>query len=225
MLRKPGIKPLSSQEDRYSVWVIEDNYEFRRQLVGLLNISDVFRCDADFGACEPSLKALEDSSPPDMVLLDIGLPGMSGIEGIRRIKSIAPSTEIVILTVFEDNENVVRAIAAGASGYLHKGSSIENVLESLEAILAGGAPINPHIARKVLAMFAALSAPKTDYGLTKREAEILHLLLDDPSQRQIGEALHISHHTVNMHLRNIYAKLQVQSKSGAIAKALKERLV
>jgi len=215
----------SGPDSRHSVWVIEDNNEFRRQLVGLLNLSETFRCGADFRACEPALTALEDGSPPELILLDIGLPGMSGIEGIKRIKAIAPTTDVVILTVFEDNQNVVHAIAAGASGYLHKSAPMDNIIESLKSVLQGGAPINPHIARKVLEMFAALSVPKAEYGLTRREQEILRLLVDDLSQAQIAQNLFISPHTVNMHVRNIYAKLQVQSKSGAIAKALKERLV
>jgi DNA-binding NarL/FixJ family response regulator len=217
--------PTRPTDNRRNVWVIEDNEEFRRQLVDLLNLSELFHCEADFRACEQALIALEENSPPDLILVDIGLPGMSGIEGTRRIKSIAPSTEVVILTVFEDNQNVVHAIAAGASGYLHKSAPMDGIIESLKSILEGGAPINPHIARKVLEMFAALSTPKADYRLTRREMEILNLLVDDLSQTQIAQTLFISPHTVNMHLRNIYAKLQVQSKSGAIAKALKEHLI
>jgi DNA-binding NarL/FixJ family response regulator len=210
---------------QHSVWIVEDNDQFRKQLKRILNSSGVFLCEGDFRTCEPMLELVRESSPPDLVLMDIGLPGMNGIEGIRRIKAIAPSTEVVVLTVFDDNENVVHAIAAGAVGYLHKSSSMETIVESLKSILVGGAPINPHIARKVLELFASSSLPKEDYGLTRREKQILSLLIEDIPLKQVADRLSVSIHTVNMHLRNTYGKLQVQSRSGAVAKALKEHLL
>ena len=208
-----------------SAWIVEDNEQFRKQLAKMLNASGAFVCEHHFRACEPMLEALEEQSPPDLVLMDIGLPGMSGIDGIRRLKSVAPTTEVVVLTVFEDNENVVHAIAAGASGYLHKSAPLETIVDSLRSILVGGAPINPHIARKILSLFAASSAPPDDYGLTRREKELLKLLVEDIPLKQVADRLSVSIHTVNMHLRNIYSKLRVQSRSGAVAKALKERLL
>lgn len=211
--------------EKHTTWIVEDNDAFRRQLVSLLNLSDGFVAERDFGAAEPALAELEELSPPEIILMDIGLPGISGIEAIKRIKAMAPSTQVVALTVFEDNENVFEAIAAGATGYLHKSSSLEAIVDSLKSILEGGAPINPHIARKVLEMFTSISLPKGDYGLSRREKEILHLLTEDLIQKEIADRLFISPHTINMHLRNIYSKLHVQSRSGAVAKALKERLV
>lgn len=210
---------------KHTTWIVEDNDPFRRQLVSLLNLSDGFAAERDFGAAEPALAELEELSPPEIILMDIGLPGMSGIEAIRRMKAMAPSTQVVALTVFEDNENIFDAIAAGASGYLHKSSSLDAIVDSLRSILAGGAPINPLIAKKVLAMFSATSTPRGEYGLSKREKEILQLLTEDLVQKQIADRLSVSPHTINMHLRNIYSKLHVQSRSGAVAKALKERLV
>jgi DNA-binding NarL/FixJ family response regulator len=215
----------AAETDRRTVWIVEDNAEFRKQLRSILNISDDFACENDFRLCEPMLEQLSISSPPDIVLMDIGLPGMSGIEGITQVKAISPSTEVVVLTVFDDSENVVRAIAAGASGYLHKSSTLEDIAVSLKSILVGGAPINPNIARKLLALFAASSASKDQYSLTRREKEILILLVEDIPLKQVADRLSVSIHTVNMHLRNIYAKLQVQSRSGAVAKALKEHLL
>ena len=211
--------------EKHTTWIVEDNDAFRRQLVSLLNLSSTFVVEGDFGAAEPALADLEELSPPEIIMMDIGLPGMNGIEAIKRIKAMAPSTQVVALTVFEDNENVFEAIAAGATGYLHKSSSLEAIVESLKSILAGGAPINPHIARKVLERFATISPPKGDYGLSRREKEILHLLTEDLIQKEIADRLSVSPHTINMHLRNIYSKLHVQSRSGAVAKALKERLV
>jgi DNA-binding NarL/FixJ family response regulator len=205
--------------------VVEDNADFRRQLVKLLNSSAEFTCEKDFGACEPMLAELGVSEPPELILMDIGLPAMSGIEGVAHVRAAAPATRSVMLTVFEDNDRVLEAIAAGAAGYLHKSSSLEEIVDSLRTILAGGAPINPHIARKVLEMFAKMSAPAADYGLTRREKELLQLLVEDLTQAEIAEKLFVSPHTVNMHLRNIYGKLQVQSRTGAVAKILKERLV
>ncbi len=217
--------PQEVDGSRRFVWIVEDNEQFRKQLRRILNSSDVFVCDNDFRTCEPMLELIRESSPPDLVLMDIGLPGMNGIDGIRHIKAVAPTTEVVVLTVFDDSENVVHAIAAGAVGYLHKSSSMEAIVDSLRSILVGGAPINPHIARKVLELFAATSIPKEEYGLTRREKEILSLLVEDIPLKQIADRLSVSIHTVNMHLRNTYGKLQVQSRSGAVAKALKEHLL
>ena len=208
-----------------SVWVVEDNDGFRRQLAALLNLTTEFRCEHEFRAAEPALTLLQEGSLPDMILMDIGLPGIDGIEGVRRAKAQAPAVPVVILTVFDDNENVLHALAAGASGYLHKSSSLEEIITALKTILAGGAPINPQIARKMLEFFATKTTPAGDYHLTVREKEILNSLVDDLSQKQIADRLSISPHTVNMHLRNIYGKLQVQSKAGAVAKVLKERLL
>jgi DNA-binding NarL/FixJ family response regulator len=217
--------PRDTTPQKHTTWIVEDNDAFRRQLALLLNLSDIFTVEHDFGAAEPALAALEDLTPPEIILMDIGLPGMNGIEAIGKLKAMAPSTQVVALTVFEDNDNVFEAIAAGATGYLHKSSSLEDIVDSLKSILAGGAPINPQIAKKVLAMFTAVLPPRGDYGLSRREKEILQLLTEDLVQKQIADRLSVSPHTINMHLRNIYSKLHVQSRSGAVAKALKERLV
>ena len=214
-----------SPDLRYAVWVVEDNDEFRRQLAGLLNLSDVFVCERDFSACEPAIDLLRDGELPDLILMDIGLPGMNGIEGTREIHAIASSIEVVILTVFEDDQKVFEAITAGASGYLHKSSSLEVIVESLESILAGGAPINPQIARSVLEMFARLSTPKGDYHLSPREKEILRFLVDGLTKKEIADKVFLSFHTIDNHVRNIYGKLRVQTRTGAVAKALKERLL
>ena len=191
----------------------------------LIGLSEVFVCERVSTNCEDALEHLEEDIPPDVILMDIGLPGMSGIEGIRRVKAIAPSIQVVMLTVFEDTDNIIRAIGAGASGYLHKGSSLEDIVGSFKSMLNGGAPINPQIARKVLDMFARTAAPPTDYGLTSREKEVLSLLVDGMAKKQIAEKLFVSFNTVDKHVRNIYDKLQVQTRSGVVAKVLKEHLL
>jgi DNA-binding NarL/FixJ family response regulator len=214
-----------STRERFVVWVVDDNAGFAKNLAELLDLTDGLRCGRVFNSCETLLDALQTESPPEVILMDIGLPGMSGIEGIKRIKAIAPSTQAIMLTVFEDSDNIFRAISAGASGYLHKSATLEEIISSLNGILVGGVPMNPHIARKILEMFSRLPTSVTDYGLTTREKEVLQLLVDGLSKRNISEKLFVSFHTVDTHLRNIYAKLQVNSRSGAIAKVLKEHVL
>lgn len=208
-----------------SVWIIEDDEWFVKQLVKLLALSHTFICDHEFRTCEPALERLQKEDPPDIVLMDIGLPGMSGIEGIKRIRAITPGVKIVVLTVFEDTNNIVQAISNGAAGYLLKGSSLETTVDSLRSIVTGGAPINPQIAKKILDVFAHTHSGQNDYGLTPREKEVLAYLVEGLQMKHIADRMFISFHTVDKHVRSIYAKLQVPSRSVAIAKALRENLL
>ena len=169
--------------------------------------------------------ALDDGAVPEIILLDIGLPGMSGIEGIAPIHARSPSTQVLMLTVHKDSDNVFEALCAGASGYLLKPASPARIVEAIEDVRRGGAPMSPQIARKVLDMFTHLAVRPKDYGLSQREREVLHLLVDGLTQKRIAERLFLSEHTINTHIRNIYAKLHVHSRSGAVAKALRERLI
>jgi DNA-binding NarL/FixJ family response regulator len=211
--------------DHWTVWIVEDDEKFGHQLARLINLSETFICEHVFPACEPALDALLVEVPPDIMLVDIGLPGMSGIDGMRKAKAIAPSVQAVVLTVYEDADTIVKAITAGAAGYLYKGTSLETIVDSLKSILHGGAPINPQIARKVIEMFSRFSSPTSDYRLTAREKEVLNLLVEGLLKKEIADRLFVSYSTIDKHLRNIYAKLQVQTRSGAVAKALKERLL
>ncbi len=208
-----------------TVWIVEDNTPFRENLGELIRGTAGLRCEQLFTTCEEALAAMEQSIYPDLVLMDIGLPGMDGIEGVRRVKSLSPETRVVMLTVFDENETIFKAICAGASGYLLKSEPTEKIIQSLREVLDGGAPMNAQIARKVINMFARLAAPKGEYGLTAREREILHALVDGLSKRQIADKLFLSFHTIDMHMRGIYSKLQVHTRSGAVAKALKENLL
>jgi DNA-binding NarL/FixJ family response regulator len=208
-----------------SVWIVEDDTRFGQYLAELINTCDAFQCDAVHTDCESALTALEEEIPPDILLMDIGLPGMSGIEGVQRVKQLSPATQVVMLTVFEDSDNIVRAIAAGASGYLLKGGTLDAVLESLKSILNGGAPISPQIAKKILGLFVGAASGGGGYRLTAREREVLSLLVDGLTKQQIADRLFVSYHTIDKHLRNIYGKLQVKTRSAAVAKALKERLL
>ncbi|HEY7751117.1 MAG TPA: response regulator transcription factor [Ignavibacteriaceae bacterium] len=206
--------------------VIEDNSLFRKTLTGFINQSPELVCSRNFASCEDALETMErESIDPDIIFLDIGLPGMNGIEGISHLRNTAPSAKIIILTIRDDDETIFKAICSGASGYLLKDSTSEKILDSIKEVLNGGAPMNSSIAARVLKMFKEFVPAQGDYSLTKREKEILKLLVDGLSKNIIAEKLFLSYHTVDGHIRKIYEKLEVHSASGAVAKALKENLI
>lgn len=208
-----------------TLWIVEDHASFRRTLVRLLSTETDLQCPRDFDSCEKLLAALSASNAPDLILLDVGLPGMSGLDGIRLIKERSPKTLIVILTVFEDDDKVFQAICAGAAGYLLKTSSGTDITQAVRDALAGGSPMNPRIARRVLDMFSKLAPKQRDYGLSDREKEILQLMTTGLIKKEIADRLSLSVHTVDTYLRRIYEKLEVNTRTGAVAKALKEGLV
>jgi DNA-binding NarL/FixJ family response regulator len=208
------------------VWLIEDHADSRRVLARVLNRSGSLLCPHAFPTCEEALAALVTNPPPDVVLLDIGLPGMNGIEGIPRLKALAPATHIIILTVFDDQEKVFNAICAGASGYLLKNTDEDAIVGAVREVLEGGSPINPRVARLVLNMFASRAAPsKNEYGLSSREREVLELMVQGLIKKEIADRLQLSYHTVDNHLRSIYGKLQVHTRGGAVAKAVSEGIL
>ena len=208
-----------------SIWIIEDHSAFRRTLVRVLAAEKGLACTRDFDSCEKALAALAQDDSPDLILLDVGLPGMSGLEGIRLIRERSPNTLVVILTVFEDDEKVFQAICAGASGYLLKTGGVSHITQAVHDALAGGSPMNPRIARRVLEMFSKLAPKHSDYGLSDREKEILQCMVSGLIKKEIAEKLALSVHTVDTYLRRIYEKLEVNTRTGAVAKALKEGLV
>ncbi len=216
----------STTDDRLvTLWVIEDNDSYRNTIAALVDDMDGMQCTLAFPTCEKALKALEDEFAPEIILMDIGLPGISGIEGLRRIKAISPSTGLIMLTVFDDEKQIFEAICSGASGYLLKSAQPHEIIEAVRQVLGGGAPMDARIARKVLDMFSRLSIPLGEYGLTVREKEILHLMVDGLTAKGIAERLFLSYRTIDTHVKNIYTKLHVHSRSGAVAKAFKERLL
>jgi len=208
-----------------SAWIVEDHDEFRETIQEVLANAEGIRCERAFSNAEDLLEALNHHFAPEVLLMDIGLPGMNGIEAIARVKMISPATHVILLTIHEDNDRIFQAICAGASGYLLKTSRTESVIEAVRDVHRGGAAMAPQIARRVLNMFAQFHAPRADYQLTDREKEVLRELVAGKTKDQIADGIGLSFHTVDTHLRGIYAKLHVNSKSGAIAKALKERLV
>lgn len=207
-----------------SVWLIEDNHIFRHTVARALGRVEGVECTQHFANAEDALDALQGGGVPEVILLDVELPGQDGIEAVHKIKSISPATRVVMLTVFDDHEKVFKAICAWASGYLLKTSPVERIVESIHEALAGGAPMTPKVAGAVLKMFSQFAQPRQDYGLTTREQKILELMTQGLIKKEIADKLAVSYHTVDTHLRNIYTKLHVHSRTGAVAKALKERL-
>jgi DNA-binding NarL/FixJ family response regulator len=207
-----------------SVWLVEDNHTFRNTVARVLDGVEGVECSRHFSNAEDALDAMAGGGVPDVILLDVELPGQDGIAAVQRIKSLSPSTRVVMLTVFDDHEKVFKAICAGASGYLLKTSPVDRIVESIHEALAGGAPMTPRVAGSVLQMFSKMARPRQDYGLTQREQSILELMTQGFIKKEIADRLSLSYHTVDTHLRNIYTKLHVHSRTGAVAKALNERL-
>jgi len=207
------------------VAIIEDQREVREGLAVLINGTPGFRCAASFRSMEEALRLIGHELP-DVILTDIGLPGMSGTEGIRILKERYPDLPIVALTIYDDEEEIFNALCAGASGYLLKDTQPARLLECLREVHSGGAPMSPEVARRVVRLFRKFRPPeKASHNLTPQETELLKLLVEGHNYKTAAAELGISIHTVSFHLRNIYEKLQVHSKSEAVAKALRERLV
>jgi DNA-binding NarL/FixJ family response regulator len=206
-----------------NVWLVEDNQIYRGALARLLNQASGLRCSSAFGSCGDALRQLREDHPPEVILLDIGLPGLSGLDGIQQFKSLSPTTHVIILTVFEDADKIVRAICAGASGYLLKTSPGDKIAQAIHEVLGGGAPMTPQIARSVLNIFARMATPAPELGLSQREKETIEFLVQGLTTKEIADRLSLSIHTVDTHLRNIYRKLHVNSRAGAVGKAMQAK--
>jgi DNA-binding NarL/FixJ family response regulator len=207
-----------------TLWLIEDNAPFRRTVQRVVSMLPNIQTVRGFSTFEEALVALTKATAPDIVLLDVGLPGMTGIEGIAPLKAAAPDVQILILTAFEDDDRIFRAICAGASGYLLKTSTTAEIATAVAEVQRGGSPMTPRIARRVLEMFAKANPPKRDYRLSPREQEILQLLVQGKTVKEAAADLGISFHTADEYIRTVYTKLQVHTRSGAVAKAIKEGL-
>ena len=207
------------------VVLIEDTREVREGLAALINGTRGFRCLASYYSMETALGGLNHHQP-DVILTDIGLPGMSGIDGIEILRERYPAVPILALTVYDDDRKVFNALCAGASGYLLKNTPPARLLESIAEVVNGGAPMSPEVARRVVRLFREFRPPETaDYHLTPQETGLLKLLIEGHHKKTAAREMGISTNTVSFHLKNIYTKLQVHSKTEAVAKALREHLV
>jgi DNA-binding NarL/FixJ family response regulator len=217
----------ASRSGIINVAVVEDNHNIREGLKILIDGTEGYSCVAAYPSCEAMIKNIN-KLKPDVLLMDIGLPGMNGIEGIKQIKALIPDLTILVLTIYEENDLIFDAICAGASGYLVKKTPPSKLLEAIQDAYLGGAPMSSNIARKVVDLFLrkSQSEPQNDSTiLTPREKEILGSLIEGNSFKAIADSLLISIETVRFHFRNIYKKLHVHSQSAAVAKAIKEKLI
>jgi DNA-binding NarL/FixJ family response regulator len=205
--------------------VVEDRPELRQSLQALIGGTPDLRLTGAYRSMEEALPHLEHQRP-QVVLADIGLPGMSGIEGTRIIKARHPEVLVLALTIYDDDQRIFDALCAGASGYLLKDTPPARLIEGLREAVAGGAPMSPGVASRVVALFRSFRPPEpADYRLTPHEQRLLKLLVEGHSYKSAGAVLGVTAHTVSFHLRSIYDKLQVHSKSEAVAKSLRARLV
>jgi DNA-binding NarL/FixJ family response regulator len=204
-----------------TVSIVEDNEQLRSTLARVINRAEGFRCLSQYGDAESALEGLPKDAP-EVVLMDINLPGMNGVECVRRLKQSAPNIMVVMLTVYEDTENIFNALAAGSAGYLLKRTKSAELLEAIREVHRGGSPMTTHIARKVTQSFqrAGPSTQPTE-NLSEREQEVLDCLSQGFLYKEIAEKLGISYETVHTYIRRIYEKLQVRTRTEAVAKFLK----
>lgn len=208
-----------------TVATIEDQTVIREGLAAMIDATEGFRCVGRYGSVEEAIGGLPHSTP-DVVLTDLGLPGRSGIEGIRLLKERFPSMLFLVLTVFDDDERIFDALCAGACGYLLKKTPAARLLDSVREVVAGGSPMSPEVARRVIDLFRRVRPPeRADFALTPHEVRLLKLIVEGHSYKSAAAALSVTVHTISFHMRSIYDKLQVHSKSEAVAKALRQGLV
>ncbi len=207
------------------VAIIEDQAQIREGLRILIDGTPGYKCIAACGAVEEALLQFARQAP-DVALVDIGLPCVSGIEGTRMLKRHYPGVQSLILTVYDDDERIFEALCAGAVGYLLKNTPPSRLVEAIREVANGGAPISPEIARRVIALFQKVHrASDSEEELTPHEMRILKLLVDGYNYKTAASVLNVSVNTVSFHVRRIYEKLQVHSKSEAVAKALRTHLI
>jgi DNA-binding NarL/FixJ family response regulator len=205
--------------------IYEDNPQLREGLTMLINGSEGFEVSGAFKNCNHVLSEVE-IYKPDVILMDIDMPGVDGIEGLKKIRNINHDVKILMLTVFDDNKNVFEAIKNGASGYILKKTPPSRLLEYISDAHTGGAPMTASVASQVLKMFSSMNNEKgEDYNLSDREKQVLQLLVDGYSYKMISSDMFIAIDTVRSHIKKIYEKLHVNSKSEAVAKAFKDRII
>jgi DNA-binding NarL/FixJ family response regulator len=205
--------------------VVEDIRDIREGLTTLINFTDGYECTGSYRSMEDAISRIK-GNVPDVLLSDIGLPGMSGIEGIKILKQQYPQMTVLMLTVYDDDERIFDALCAGASGYLLKRTTPAKILENIREAVSGGAPMSPEVAARVIKLFREVRPPeRVDYDLTPHETRLLKLLVEGHNYTTAAEELRVSYNTIKFHMRHVYEKLQVHSKSEAVSKALQNRIV
>lgn len=215
-----------------TIWIIEDHRRLRQTVAEAIRLAGE-HVVVPLASCEKALAALDADEPkPEVILLDLGLPGMSGLEGLRRFKTRIPEAEIIVFTVFDDRDRVFEAICNGASGYLLKSEPLERIVTAVEEVRRGGSPMSTEIARCVIERFSRLPGlpspsdePPIAESLSERERDVLRLLADGLVKKEVANRMEISHYTVDNYVRRIYAKLHVNTLGGAVARAIRDGIV
>ncbi len=208
------------------VAIFEDNKHLRESLQILISGTPGYHCTGAYPDCRDLLPQLK-REMPDVVLMDIEMPGMNGIDAVKKIKENYPQLQVLMQTMFDDDEYIFNAICSGASGYILKTTTPAGYIEAINNVYAGGSPMSPTVARKVFGLFKSNIhiASKVQYNLTAKEKEVLQLLINGRSYKMIAEEMQISTETVKTHMKNIYIKLHVNSNTEAVAKALKDKII
>ncbi|MBK6749709.1 MAG: response regulator transcription factor [Pyrinomonadaceae bacterium] len=215
----------AAAEKTVTIAIVEDIRDIREGLMTLINFTDGFACNGSYRSMEEAIPKIK-GNVPDVLLSDIGLPGMNGIDGIRILKDLYPGMTVLMLTVYDDDERIFDAICAGANGYLLKRTAPAKLLENIREAVDGGAPMSPEVASRVIKLFREIRPPeRVDYDLTPHETRLLKLLVDGHNYTTAAEELNVSFNTIKFHMRHVYEKLQVHSKSEAVSLALKNRIV
>ncbi len=215
-----------SNQDKIATWIVDDNKNFCLVLAANLNKSKTVDCQRFYQSCRSLLRDLEtESSPPSVILLDIKMPAMNGLDGIIPIKGLSPGTNIIMLTSYELDENIRAAMNRGASGYLLKSSSPAEIVRAIESVQQGGMPLNATITKKMMAAYVGWGDAENVYNLSPREKGVLKLVTQGMNNVEIAQKLFISRFTVETHLRNIFHKLDIHSRQKLVVKAVKNRIV
>lgn len=220
--------PFESTPANPVVWIVEDHEILRRNLQRLCSPARGLDCCAAFATAEAMLKALraaDESTSPQVLLMDVGLPGRSGLDALADVVALAPDCRVVILTVFEDEKKISAAIAAGACGYLLKTARPDDIVAAIHEAAGGGSPMSPAVAASVVKMLAKLTKPTAPVSLSPREREMLALIVEGLTAKEMADRLDVSIHTIDTHTRHLFRKLGVHSRAAAAARALRERLV
>ena len=205
-----------------SVSIVEDDAQVRASLAKLIDSSSGYRCVSRHGSAEDALQEIP-KFKPDVTLMDINLPGINGVECTRRLKPLLPATQIIMLTVYQNTEHIFNALAAGATGYLLKQTPPNELLAAIREVHAGGSPMSSHIARKIVQSFQQVAPPAAGVdGLSPREAEVLDLLAKGFLYKEIADMMKVTYATVHTHIRHIYEKLHVRSRTEAVARHLNQ---